>query len=129
MAKDPQAFPSDAADKFMVRFPDGMRDRINEAAKAAGRSMNAEIVARLASTFKPEQQTLDLGMAPLSDAIHDLKEEMKAHHALIASLMEGGAKVGLTKDGKIQSIEMVITPKTSKGVGPTKSKITQRRKS
>lgn len=31
----------------MLRFPDGMRDQIAEAAKANGRSMNAEIVHRL----------------------------------------------------------------------------------
>lgn len=39
-------------DKYVVRFPDGMRDRIAEAAKAAGRSMNAEIVARLEASFR-----------------------------------------------------------------------------
>lgn len=47
---DPKEFPSDKADKFVVRFPDGMRDRIAEAAKANNRSMNAEIVARLQSS-------------------------------------------------------------------------------
>lgn len=31
-------------DKFMLRFPDGMRDSIAERAKANGRSMNSEIV-------------------------------------------------------------------------------------
>lgn len=35
----------------MLRFPDGMRDQIAEAARAAGRSMNAEIVARLEASF------------------------------------------------------------------------------
>lgn len=40
------------SDKFMLRFPDGMRDRIAEAAKAANRSMNAEIVARLEQSFE-----------------------------------------------------------------------------
>ncbi|MDY0746554.1 Arc family DNA-binding protein [Paucibacter sp. R3-3] len=44
-------FPSDAAEKFVVRFPDGMRDRIADAAKQSGRSMNAEIIQRLESTF------------------------------------------------------------------------------
>lgn len=43
--------PSDLADKFMLRMPDGMRDRIAEAAKVNGRSMNAEIVHRLAESF------------------------------------------------------------------------------
>lgn len=31
-------------DKFMLRFPDGMRDAIAERAKDNGRSMNSEIV-------------------------------------------------------------------------------------
>lgn len=31
-------------DKFMLRFPDGMRDAIAARAKANGRSMNSEIV-------------------------------------------------------------------------------------
>ena len=31
-------------DKFMLRFPDGMRDSIAERAKVNGRSMNSEII-------------------------------------------------------------------------------------
>lgn len=46
-------FPSDKQDKFMLRLPDGMRDKIAQDAKAAGRSMNAEIVARLERSFPP----------------------------------------------------------------------------
>lgn len=42
-----KGFPSDKQDQYMVRFPDGMRDRIKSAAETSGRSMNAEIVARL----------------------------------------------------------------------------------
>ena len=41
-------FPSDSADQFVIRLPDGMRDEIAAAAKSNGRSMNSEIVARLA---------------------------------------------------------------------------------
>ncbi|WP_082549636.1 Arc family DNA-binding protein [Mesorhizobium sp. Root552] len=32
------------ADKFVIRMPEGMRDRISENAKANRRTMNAEIV-------------------------------------------------------------------------------------
>lgn len=35
------------SDKFMLRLPDGMRDRIAAEAKKNNRSMNAEIVTRL----------------------------------------------------------------------------------
>ena len=51
MASDKPTYPSDAADKFIVRFPPGMRERIAESAKANGRSMNAEAVARLDASF------------------------------------------------------------------------------
>lgn len=36
-----------SADKYIVRFPDGMRDKIAETAKANNRSMNAEIISRM----------------------------------------------------------------------------------
>lgn len=40
-------FPSDKQEQYIVRFPDGMRDRIKDAAAANKRSMNAEIIHRL----------------------------------------------------------------------------------
>jgi hypothetical protein len=53
MATKPPA-PSDIADKFMLRLPDGMRERLAEAAKANNRSMNAEIIFRLDASFSSE---------------------------------------------------------------------------
>lgn len=38
-------------DKFMLRLPDGLRDRIAAYAKAHGRSMNSEIVATLEENY------------------------------------------------------------------------------
>ena len=49
-------FPSDQKDKFMLRLPDGMRERIAQAAEKEGRSMNAEIVRRLETTFPAPQE-------------------------------------------------------------------------
>jgi len=40
-----------AKDKFIIRLPDGMRDRISKEAEANKRSMTAEIVARLEASF------------------------------------------------------------------------------
>ncbi|MDD2711303.1 MAG: Arc family DNA-binding protein [Simplicispira sp.] len=48
---DKTAFPSDTADKVLVRMPDGMRDHLKAAAKTNNRTMNAEIVARLQQSF------------------------------------------------------------------------------
>lgn len=42
-----ERYPSEKAERFQVRLPDGLRDEIKAAAEANGRSMNAEIVARL----------------------------------------------------------------------------------
>jgi hypothetical protein len=44
-------------DKYIVRLPEGMRDQIKDAAKEHGRTMNAEIVARL-ENFPIVQKTL-----------------------------------------------------------------------
>lgn len=40
------------AEKFVVRFPEGIRGRIAEAARCSRRSMNAEIIARLVLTLE-----------------------------------------------------------------------------
>lgn len=41
-------------DKFVVRFPEGMRDAIAERAKANGRSMNSEIVQILQDALQDQ---------------------------------------------------------------------------
>ena len=50
------------ADKYVLRMPDGMRDKITALAKANGRSMNAEIVLIL-------QQAIDARTPPIGGAI------------------------------------------------------------
>lgn len=44
------------SDKFMLRLPDGMRDRLKDAAKANNRTLNAEIVARLERSFTADKE-------------------------------------------------------------------------
>jgi hypothetical protein len=38
-------------DQYMLRLPDGMRERLHHAAKSNARSLNSEIVARLDASF------------------------------------------------------------------------------
>lgn len=45
--------PLQPQDKYVLRLPDGMRDRIKLAAEKNNRSMNAEIVAALEEKFPP----------------------------------------------------------------------------
>lgn len=47
MAAGDSTYNSKTADKFVVRLPEGMRDRIAVEARRNHRSMNSEIVARL----------------------------------------------------------------------------------
>jgi hypothetical protein len=53
-----EPYPSETKDRFMVRLPDGMREKIKAAADAANRTMNGEIVGRLEASFENAQQPL-----------------------------------------------------------------------
>lgn len=69
--------------KFLVRMPDGMRDRIAEEAKANNRSMNSEIVARLEASFPSARNALSATVdtnaliTALIDEISELRAELK----------------------------------------------------
>jgi len=53
-----EPYPSETKDRFMVRLPDGMREKIKTAADAANRTMNGEIVARLEASFHGEPRPM-----------------------------------------------------------------------
>lgn len=61
------------SDKFIVRLPDGMRDRIKAAADANNRSMNAEIVATLRDAY-PEPD-LDEATKEILEKFYALPKE------------------------------------------------------
>lgn len=62
--------PSRAADQFLVRLPEGMRERVAEAAKSNGRSMNAEIVALLSAGLRADiPNLLSIPADALLDAV------------------------------------------------------------
>lgn len=47
-------YSSRTADKFVVRLPDGMREKVAEMARSHHRSMNSEIIARLERSLQEE---------------------------------------------------------------------------
>lgn len=65
----------------MLRFPEGMRDHIAEEAKKNGRSMNAEIVARLAASFEAT-------LTPDLDTVQKLVAFWKVHGETLERLAE-----------------------------------------
>jgi len=62
----------------MLRLPEGMRERVRVSAEKKGRSMNAEIVARLMESFDAEgrlKEAGDLSVA-LSEKIEEARREI-----------------------------------------------------
>lgn len=53
--KPRMSYNSRSADKFVVRLPDGMRERIADVARTHHRSMNSEIIARLARSIEEDE--------------------------------------------------------------------------
>lgn len=71
-------YPSDAADRFQVRMPHGMRERLKAEAEANKRSMNAEIVARLEDSFtRAEQDAAALKSIEISRLVDTYNYEAK----------------------------------------------------
>lgn len=94
-------FPSDQKDKFMLRLPDGMRERIAAAAEKGGRSMNSEIVHRLENSFgaalasepgSPRAMTLLTAIAEQAESLRALGRELAAldEKKLVAEFVEKG---------------------------------------
>ena len=61
-------------DKFMLRLPNGMRDQIADLAKANGRSMNSEIIARLMASLDDDRDEL---IAELTKALGEENRDMR----------------------------------------------------
>jgi len=60
-------YSSRTADKFVVRLPDGMRERIAEVAREHHRSMNSEIIARLERSLIDGDLVDETGPTPVID--------------------------------------------------------------
>ena len=75
-------YSSRTADKFVVRLPDGMRERIADVARNHHRSMNSEIISRLEQSLFQEG-TLDsspimhMDSAELSNSERELLQRFR----------------------------------------------------
>ncbi len=59
MSAGHKRYPSELAPKFVLRFPQGMREEIREIASNNHRSMTAEIIMRLEKTLLGDRILLD----------------------------------------------------------------------
>ncbi|WP_370158471.1 Arc family DNA-binding protein [Salipiger bermudensis] len=62
------------SEQFMLRLPDGMRDRIRAAAEANARSMNAEIVSTLERAY-PGNRDINESAAEIARLANAIKSE------------------------------------------------------
>jgi Arc-like DNA binding domain len=68
-----------------IRLPEEMRDMIGVAARKNRRSMNAEVVARLAESFDMEAET-EQGDVPTSPTAREALERVKTLEARVSAL-------------------------------------------
>ncbi|WP_007250628.1 MULTISPECIES: Arc family DNA-binding protein [Pseudomonas syringae group] len=80
----PTPFNSRTADKFVVRLPEGMRERVSAVAKVHHRSMNSEIIARLEMSLEQEAQAalIHVDAASLTGGEKQLIKAFRNMHGL-----------------------------------------------
>lgn len=71
--------PSRTAPQFIVRFPEGMREQIAQAARANNRSINAEILARLQAALELQEEVNELraGFAGAHAQLADISKRLE----------------------------------------------------
>ncbi len=80
--------PSDKLDRYIVRFPKGMREQLGVLARANGRSVNAEIVKRLEQSLAGTKTPLLIvnENTAAADILMELPDSIKAVLDEIADL-------------------------------------------
>lgn len=101
-------YPSQNQDKFVVRLPDGMRDRIKAVAEHNSRSMNAEIVATLERVYPPADQVA------LINAIMTIEGRLELINPRTASKDELEQYASLTEALKLMKIAAGFLPSRKK---------------
>ena len=71
--------PGRDSDQFIVRLPDGMRDRIAAIADETGRSMNAVIVAALTLQLDHVARIVEDQVIELWKRVEKLESKVQAH--------------------------------------------------
>ncbi|MFC3628208.1 Arc family DNA-binding protein [Paracoccus angustae] len=78
------------SDKFIVRLPDGMRDRIKAAAEANNRSMNAEIVATLEDRYPAPTSGDDLDLEHREITVRGIDRVLRLVRENMIRQLDGG---------------------------------------
>ncbi|MCK9238177.1 MAG: Arc family DNA-binding protein [Thiopseudomonas sp.] len=93
------AYTSRTADKFVVRLPSGMRDRIAEVARNNHRSMNSEIIARMEQSLNQEEGvSLENGLRMDSPELSIHERELLQHFRFLAQRQQNALLSLITHD-------------------------------
>lgn len=87
-SKTPQDTESRHADKYIVRFPEGMREQLKEEARLNKRTMNAEIVSRLDESLRASARF----RMPKEELAANLDQIMENLRTQIAYVLDNTAK-------------------------------------
>ncbi|TBB53800.1 Arc family DNA-binding protein [Rhizobium ruizarguesonis] len=83
-------YPSEEKDRFIVRMPDGMREELKMIAAKNGRSLNTEIVTRLAMSLEIDAVSdgPEAALQAMKVLRDDLADRFEQRFARIEKLME-----------------------------------------
>lgn len=89
------SYSSRTADKFVVRLPEGMRERIADVARNHHRSMNSEIIARLEQSLFQEGVVGDASLLTIDSPELSLHERELLQRFRLLSRRQQNALVAL----------------------------------
>lgn len=96
-------YSSRTADKFVVRLPDGMRDRIAEVARNQHRSMNSEIIARLENSLQNDTGFgQNINLDPNSSDISQHERELLLRFRQLAQRQQSALLTLIASDSRKQ---------------------------
>jgi len=92
-------YPSDVQDRFQVRMPSGLRDKIAKIAEANGRSMNSEIVSRLEQSLTMDEKVRESikNDDPLQGIVTICEGIIRGASAAAMLALDAGIKSGQVK--------------------------------
>jgi predicted DNA-binding protein len=89
-----RAATSRESDKFILRLPDGMRERLAEVAESQGRTMNAVVIGALAE-YLTDAKSIESQLAEIRMVLQALTEKIfEKDHAASSEVKENAEKQG-----------------------------------
>jgi hypothetical protein len=79
-----RAATSRESDKFILRLPDGMRERLAEVAESQGRTMNAVVIGALAE-YLTDAKSIESQLAEIKTILQALTEKVSGNDLAVSS--------------------------------------------